>query len=67
MPSGVSIADAQEGLAADRGLTMSMIDQASDRMDDPVPAPRHPRPTPLGQQPLGMVDHLKDHEAQCYR
>ena len=36
-------------------------------MDDPTPAPWAPEhPMPLGQQLLGMVNHLSLHKAQLF-
>ena len=66
MLSLASVAEATEALAADKQVALEMIDQAVDRMDEPAPAPWDPRPTPLGQQLLGMIGHLNNHKGQLY-
>jgi hypothetical protein len=66
MPAVASVAQAREGLAADKELALAMIDQASHKMDEPAPAPWDPRPTPLGRQLLGMIGHLEGHKVQLF-
>jgi len=67
LPTVASIAAAREALAADKRLAIQMIDQAADRLDDPTPAPWAPEyPLPLGQQLLGMINHLNNHKAQLF-
>ena len=66
MPTVDSVAEAREALAADQRLAMEMIDQAADRMEEPTPAPWDPRPMPLGERLLQMVNHLVGHKAQLF-
>lgn len=66
MPAAESIAAVREALAADKQIAFEMIEAATDRMDDPAPAPWDPRPTPLGRQLLSMINHLNNHRAQLY-
>ncbi|MDH3733726.1 MAG: DinB family protein [Gemmatimonadota bacterium] len=67
LPSAGSVDEARQALAADKELAMSMIAEAEARMDDPTPAPWAPdHPAPLGQQMLGMVNHLALHKAQLF-
>ena len=35
-------------------------------MGDPAPAPWNPQPVQLGQQLLGMVNHLNQHKGQLF-
>jgi hypothetical protein len=67
LPSVASVDEARRDLAADKQLALQMIDQAASRMDEPTPAPWAPdHPSPLGQQMLGMVNHLALHKAQLF-
>lgn len=67
MPTVGSVAAALEALAADRELAQRMIEEAAGRLDDPTPAPWDPEnPLPLGQQLLGMVNHLNSHKTQLF-
>ena len=66
MPTIGSVAEARAALAEDKKLALEMIAQAADRMDDPAPAPWDPRPTALGQQLLGMINHLENHKSQLF-
>jgi hypothetical protein len=67
LPAVASVSEARRELAADKELALQMIDAAADRMDEPTPAPWAPdQPAPLGQQLLGMVNHLALHKAQLF-
>lgn len=67
LPTVASLDEAREALAADKQLALDMIAQAESRMDDPTAAPWAPdQPSPLGQQLLGMVNHLTMHKAQLF-
>ncbi|MDX1395990.1 MAG: DinB family protein [Gemmatimonadota bacterium] len=67
MPSVESVAQARELLTADKRLAIEMLEQAASRMDEPTPAPWAPdHPSPLGQQLLGMINHLTLHKSQLY-
>ncbi len=66
LPGAESVAATLEALAADKALAREMIAQAEGRMDEPVAAPWDPRPRPLGQQVLGMIEHLNNHKAQLF-
>ncbi len=66
LPTIDSVAAAREALAADKKLAFEMIDRVADRMDEPTAAPWDPRPTPLGNQLLGMVGHLNNHKGQLF-
>jgi len=66
MATIASVAAARAALAEDKELAIEMIVQARERMEDPVPAPWDPRPTPLGQQLLGMINHLDNHKGQLF-
>lgn len=67
MPSVGSVAEALEALAGDRELAHRMLEEAAGRLGDPTPAPWDPEnPLPLGQQLLGMVNHLNSHKAQLF-
>jgi uncharacterized damage-inducible protein DinB len=67
LPSVASAAEARDALAADKQLALDMIAQAASRMDDPTAAPWAPEhPSPLGQQLLGMINHLTMHKAQLF-
>ena len=61
-----SVAEAREGLAADKQVALEMIDAAAERMEDPTPAPWDPRPAPLGLRLLSMINHLNNHKAQLF-
>ena len=63
-----SVTAARKALAADKRLTLEMIEAAAERMEDPAPAPwdQHQAPTPLGRQLLGMINHLNNHKAQLF-
>ncbi len=66
LPTAGSVREARAALAADKQLALEMIDQAGDRMEEPTPAPWDPRPSPLGAQLLGMIDHLNNHKSQLF-
>ena len=66
LPSTESVDAARAALEKDKALAMAMIEEAADRMDEPTPAPWDPRPAPLGQQLLGMINHLNNHKAQLF-
>ena len=66
LPAAESAALAREALAADKQVALEMVEQASDRMNDPTTAPWDPRAKPLGQQLLDMVAHLSLHKSQLF-
>lgn len=67
LPTIGSVAAALEALAADRALARRMLEEAAGRLDEPTPPPWDPEnPLPLGQQLLGMVNHLNTHKAQLF-
>lgn len=66
MPAAQSVAAARQALAADKQIAFEMFAAASERLDEPTPAPWDPRPAPLGRQLLGMVNHLNLHKAQLF-
>jgi hypothetical protein len=67
LPSVATVDEARQALAADKQLALDMIAQAEDRMEEPVPAPWAPdHPAALGQQLLGMVNHLTLHKTQLF-
>ncbi len=66
LPTTDSVETAREALRADKNLALSMIEEAADRMGDPAPAPWNPQPVQLGQQLLGMVNHLNQHKGQLF-
>lgn len=66
MPTATSVEAVREALQADKQLAIELIEQAADRMDDPTAAPWSPHEMPLGQQLLGMVNHLNNHKGQLF-
>ena len=68
LPSIASVAEARKQLANDRQTALDMIARAgeNDLATKRVPAPWNPHPRFLGEQLLGMVEHLSTHKAQLF-
>ncbi|MBN1517259.1 DinB family protein [Candidatus Sumerlaeota bacterium] len=68
LPSVNSADEARRMLAEDKATALRMIDQAGeDRLaNEPAPAPWDPRPAPLGQRLLSMIDHIESHKFQLF-
>ena len=67
-PTATSIASVRNLLEEDRELMHRTIAEAGeDRLaNEKSTAPWDPRPVPLGQQLLGMVTHLGNHQSQLF-
>lgn len=63
-----SVAASLERLKQDKGLALKILASLSeaDLATRPAPAPWDPRPMPLGQRLLSMVNHLNLHKAQLF-
>lgn len=66
LPTVDSVREAREALAEDKELALRTVSENADRLDEPTPAPWDPTPRSLGQQMLGMVNHLNNHKAQLF-
>jgi hypothetical protein len=62
------VAGAKRLLAADKALTMELIDQAGEEAlaSKMLAAPWDPTERPLGQHILGMIAHLGQHKGQLF-
>jgi DinB family protein len=68
MPTAKSVAEATKKIAADRQQALRMIAEAGEKdlSSKKLGAPWNPEPQLLGQQCLGMLDHLANHKAQLF-
>jgi hypothetical protein len=68
LPAAKSVAEARKLLADDKALALEMIRRAGEKdlAEKPTTAPWDPRPKPLGQQCLQMVEHLASHKSQLF-
>lgn len=66
MQTVASVEEARTLLAADKQLSLEMLEQAATHMERAAPAPWDPTPMPLGQRLLQMVEHLSTHKGQLF-
>ncbi|MHC4939273.1 MAG: DinB family protein [Planctomycetota bacterium] len=68
MRAATSVDEVKRKLAEDKELAYAMVKQAGEErlQNESSTAPWDPRPMPLGQRLLGMVEHLTVHQAQLF-